>query len=76
MASPNRFCMLFAKKKTKALAIAKFLLCIQMCQYSRVFQKGDTPLPWLPWLSMPMPWFSIGGCYVVLFVNIFMPAVS
>ena len=44
MASPNRFRALFGEELDQGPGHSEVLLCSQMCQYSRVFQKGDTPL--------------------------------
>ena len=38
------FSRAFGEKLNQGPGHSKVLLCSQMCQYSRVFQKGDTPL--------------------------------
>ena len=38
------FSRAFCKKLGQGPGHSEVLLCIQMCLYSRVFQKGDTPL--------------------------------
>ena len=38
------FSRAFGEKLDQGPGHSEVLLCSQMCQYSRVFQKGDTPL--------------------------------